>query len=65
VGLTWDDPAEIAWALIDAYPDGDPLDLNFVDLHRMVAGLAGFVCASEDASEPKLEAIVMAWYEQR
>jgi Fe-S-cluster formation regulator IscX/YfhJ len=31
----------------------------------MVAGLAGFECAPEDASEPKLEAIVMAWYEQR
>ena len=29
------DEEKKAWALIDAYPDQDPLDLNFVDLHAM------------------------------
>ena len=32
--LTWDDPDDIAFELMDANPDVDPLDLNFVDLHR-------------------------------
>jgi FeS assembly protein IscX len=64
MGLTWDEPGEIAWALIDAYPEADPLDLNFVDLHRMVVGLPGFESDPGDASEAKLEAIVVAWHEQ-
>jgi len=65
MGLTWNQPTDVAWALIDAYPEADPLDLNFVDLHRMVLGLAGFEGAPEEATETKLEAIVVAWHEQR
>ena len=41
MGLTWTEPGEIAWALIDAHPDTDPLDLNFVDLHGMIVALPG------------------------
>lgn len=63
--LTWEEPVEVAWALIDAYPDVDPLDLNFVDLHRMIMSLPGFAGASVDASEALLEAVVVAWDEQR
>lgn len=65
MGLTWEDPAEVAWGLIDAHPDVDPLDLNFVDLHRMIVELQGFAGAPDDASEARLEAIVVAWHEQR
>ena len=63
--LTWNQPDEVAWALIDAYPDTDPLELNFVDLHRMVVDLDGFTDDPGAASEIILEAIVMAWHEQR
>jgi FeS assembly protein IscX len=62
---TWEEPSEIAWALIDAYPDADLLDLNFVDLHRMVVELPEFQADPDNASEAKLEAIVVAWHEQR
>jgi FeS assembly protein IscX len=65
MGLTWNEPREVAWALDDAYPDADPLDLNFVDLHRMILALPGFDDDPEASSEAKLEAIVMAWHEQR
>ncbi len=64
MGLTWEEPAEIAWALIDAYPDTDPLDLNFVDLHRMIVELPEFAADPGDASEAKLESVVVAWHEQ-
>ena len=64
MGLTWDQPAEIAWALVDAYPDRDPLDLNFVELHEMIVGLEGFDDDPDAASEQKLEAIVVAWHDQ-
>ncbi len=64
MGLSWDEPNEIAWALMDAYPDADPLNLNFVDLHRMILELPDFEGAPDDASESKLEAIVVAWHEQ-
>ena len=63
--LTWDGPSEVAWALIDAHPDVDPLDLNFVDLHRMIVELPSFGDDPNAASEALLEAIVMAWHEQR
>jgi FeS assembly protein IscX len=65
MGLTWEDPGEIAWALIEAHPGADPLDLNFVDLHRMIAALPDFDDDPDEASEGKLEAVVVAWHDQR
>jgi FeS assembly protein IscX len=65
MGLTWMQPGEIAWALIDEYPDTDPLDLNFVELHRMIVALVDFADAPDEASETRLEAVVVAWHEQR
>jgi len=64
MGLAWKDPGQIAWALIDAHPDTDPVDLNFVDLHRMILALPDFDDPDE-ASETRLEAVVVAWHEQR
>ena len=65
MGLTWTEPGEIAWALIDAQPDTDPLDLNFVDLHRRILALPDFDDDPDEASESRLEAVVVAWHEQR
>jgi FeS assembly protein IscX len=65
VALTWNEPSEIAWALMDAYPEQDPLDLNFVDLHQMIVGLEEFADDPDAAGEPVLEAVVVAWNDQR
>ena len=62
VGLTWDAPVEIAYALVEAHPEADPLDLNFVELHRWIVELPDFDDDPEAASEAKLEAIVLAWH---
>ena len=63
--LTWDQPDEIAWALIDEHPEADPLDLNFVTLHGWIVGLPDFSDDPDTATEAKLEAIVMAWHAQQ
>jgi FeS assembly protein IscX len=65
VGLTWAEPGEIAWALIESHPDTDPLDLNFVDLHGLILALPDFADDPDEASEARLEAVVVAWYDQR
>jgi len=62
--LTWDQPDEIAYALMDEHPDADPLDLNFVKLHGWIIALPGFDDDPDAATEGKLEAIVMAWHAQ-
>ena len=64
MALTWDEPDEIAFALIDAHPDADPLDLNFIDLLDWIAALSEFADDPDDATEGRLEAVVMAWHAQ-
>ena len=64
MSLTWDEPDEIAFALIDEHPDADPLDLNFVTLHEWICALPGFADDPDASTEGKLEAIVLAWHAQ-
>jgi FeS assembly protein IscX len=62
--LTWKDTDEIAYALIDAHPDQDPLKLSFPKLHKLVIALEEFGDEPDKSSESILEAIQMAWYEE-
>jgi FeS assembly protein IscX len=62
--LTWKDTDEIAYALIDAHPDQDPLKLSFPKLHKLVIALEDFGDDPEKSSESILESIQMAWYEE-
>jgi FeS assembly protein IscX len=62
--LTWKDAEEIAWALMDLYPDQDPLKLSFPKLHRMVLELEEFEDSPDASNEKILENIQMAWYEE-
>jgi FeS assembly protein IscX len=62
--LTWKDTDEIAYALIDTYPDQDPLKLSFPKLHKMVIALEDFGDEPDKSSESVLESIQMAWYEE-
>jgi FeS assembly protein IscX len=63
--LTWKDYEEIASALLDKYPDQDPLKVSFPKLHKMVVALAGFQSAPNDSNEKILETIQMTWYEEK
>lgn len=62
--LTWDDTEDIALALMEKFPDFDPLAIRFTDLHRWVTELEGFSDDPKASSEGKLEAIQMAWLEE-
>jgi len=63
--LKWTDSLEIAIALEDKFPDVDPLTVRFVDLSEWVQGLEAFNDDPAHCGERILEAIQMAWIEER
>ena len=62
--LTWDSAEDIGLALLEKFPDQDPLQVRFTDLHRWITELEGFADDPAKSSEGRLEAIQMAWYEE-
>ena len=62
--LTWKDYEEIAWALLDKFPDQDPLKLSFPKLHRLVTELEEFGDPPDASNEKVLENIQMSWHEE-
>jgi FeS assembly protein IscX len=65
MSLKWTDSLDIAIELDEKYPDVDPLHINFVDLRGWVLGLEDFDDDPEHSGEKILEAIQMAWIEER
>jgi len=62
--LRWDDAEDIGIALTDKFPQQNPLEVRFIDLHRYVTELPIFVDDPKASTEAKLEAIQMAWHEE-
>jgi len=65
MSLNWTDTIDIAIELDEAHPDVDPQYVNFVDLMRWVMELPGCDGEEEHCGEKILEAIQMAWIEER
>ncbi len=64
--FSWTDFEDIALALIEAYPDLDPLDVKFTDLRQMVRDLDDFEPEpGQKPNEQILEAIQVAWQEEK
>ena len=63
--MKWTDVYDIAIALEDAHPDTDNVNLRYTDLHRWITELAGFDDDPERSNEKILEAIQMAWIDER
>ena len=63
--LKWTDSVEIAIALDEAHPDVDPRQVRFTDLHAWVCALDEFDDDPQRSGERILEAIQMAWLEER
>jgi FeS assembly protein IscX len=63
--LRWDDADDIGIELYEKFPNIDPLTVRFTELHRMVIELKGFTDDASASTEGKLEAIQMAWHEER
>lgn len=65
MGLKWSDRIDIAIALEEVHPDADNLNLRYTDLHRWIIELDDFDDDREASNEKILEAIQMAWIEER
>lgn len=65
MSLKWTDTLEIAIALDEAHPEVDPQYVRFTDLHDWVCELAEFDDDPKRSSEKILEAIQMAWIEEK
>ena len=65
MGLKWTDTLDISIELDEKHPDVDPLSVNFVDLRNWVMALDEFDDDPEHSGERILEAIQMAWIDER
>jgi FeS assembly protein IscX len=65
MSLKWIDTLEIAIALDEAHPDVDPQYVRFTDLHDWVCELEDFDDDPKHSGEKILEAIQMAWIEEK
>ena len=63
--LKWTDSREIAIALDEAHPDIDPQYVRFTDLAQWVLELEEFDDAPGHCGERILEAIQLAWIEEK
>ena len=62
--MKWTEVTAIAEALAEKYPDVDPTNLRFVDLHNWVVELEGFDDDRTRGGERVLEAIQAAWIDE-
>jgi FeS assembly protein IscX len=65
MNLKWTDTQDLALILDERHPEVDPRYVNFVDLRDWVLTLPGFSDPPEHSGEKVLEAIQMAWIEER
>lgn len=65
MSLKWTDSLEIAIALDDRHPSVDPRYVRFVDLANWVQALDEFSDDPSHCGEKILEAIQMAWIDER
>ena len=63
--ISWTDSLEIAISLEDAYPDIDPITINFVKLRELVMALEDFYEGDTQCGEKILEAIQMCWIDEK
>lgn len=65
MGLRWTDTFDIAIELEEAHPDVDVANLRFTDLWQWVQDLPDFDDDPQKSNEKTLEAIQMAWLDER
>jgi len=62
--FTWESAEDLGIMLSEKFPEQNPLEVRFTELHKMVTELPEFVDDPKKSNEGKLEAIQMAWYEE-
>ncbi len=63
--MNWHEVRKIAIALEETHPEADNVNLRFTDLRDWILALPGFVGAPNGCNEKILEAIQMAWLDER
>ena len=63
--IKWTDINEIAILLEEKFPEKDNINLRFTDLHNWILNLEGFDDSPSNSNEKILEAIQMAWIDER
>lgn len=63
--LRWVDVNDIAIELEERHPDVDVVNLRFTDLWKWVQALPDFADDPQKSNEKILEAIQMAWLDER
>lgn len=62
--LTWANLDDIALALYEKFPEQDPTNIRFTDLHKWITELDGFADDPLKSNEAKLERIQAVWLEE-
>lgn len=65
MGIKWQDIQTIAIELEEKYPQNDNINLRFTDLRQWVLDLENFDDDPNGCNEKILEAIQMAWIDER
>jgi FeS assembly protein IscX len=65
MSIKWTDTTEIAILLEEKYPEKDNINLRFTDLHNWILNLEEFDDSPSNSNEKILEAIQMAWIDER
>ena len=65
MAVRWTDIHQIAIGLEQMHPDADNVNIRFTDLRQWVVALPGFNDAPDGCNEKILEAIQMAWIDER
>ena len=63
--MKWSDTFDIAIALEEKYPEEDNVNIRFTDLHSWITSLEDFTDDPSKSNEKILEAIQMAWIDER
>jgi FeS assembly protein IscX len=63
--MRWTDVHDIAAELEERHPEADIVNLRFTDLWKWVQALPGFADDPSKSNEKILEAIQMAWLDER
>ena len=65
MSFKWTDTTEIAILLEEKYPEKDNINLRYTDLHSWIVNLEGVDDDPSNSNEKILEAIQMAWIDER
>lgn len=62
--MIWTDSQDIAIELSEKYPEIDPKNVRFTDLHQWILDLEEFDDDPERSNEKILEAIILCWMDE-